>query len=240
MKAVILAGGRGTRLAPYTTVFPKPMVPIGQRPILEIILRQLINAGFDEAILSVGYLAELIRAYFQNAHHRLPGLSLSYVSEEEPMGTAGSIRQIEGLDTTFLVMNGDVLTSLDYGELIRSHREKGGALTVAVHRRRVKIDFGVIETDAQGNIVGYVEKPETEHLVSMGVYVYEPRVLDYIEPNTHLDFPDLVLRLLENGEKVVGYPYEGYWLDIGRHDDYAKAQEEANVIWKQLLPGDEM
>lgn len=236
MKAVILAGGKGTRLAPYTTVFPKPLVPLGHRPILEIILRQLVHYGFKEAVLSVGYLAELIQAYFQNGA-RPDGLALSYVKESKPLGTAGPLADIPGLDDTFLVMNGDVLTSLDFQSLIEHHRRSGAMLTIATHQKKVKVDLGVIETDAQDRVTGYLEKPETCHRVSMGIYVYQPEVLHYIEPDAYLDFPDLVNRLLQAGEKVVGCPVDAYWLDIGRHDDYAKAQEEFEQHQDRFLPG---
>ena len=239
MKAVVLAGGKGARLAPYTMVFPKPLVPLGYRPILDIIIRQLAHYGFRDIVLTVGYLAELIQAYFQNSSNRLPDISLSYVREGEPTGTAGSLGLIPGLDETFLVMNGDILTSLDYSKLVAYHREKGGILTIGMHRTRVKIDLGVIETDQEGILTGYIEKPEKAYLVSMGIYVYEPTVLRYIEPNTYLDFPDLVVRLLENGEKVVGYPCDEYWLDIGRQEDYVRAQEEFERMKDRFLPGGE-
>lgn len=239
MKAIVLAGGKGTRLAPYTTVFPKPLVPLGHRPILDIIIRQLAYYGFRDIALTVGYLAELIQAYFQNTRSRLPDVNLTYISEHEPTGTAGSLSSIPGLNETFLVMNGDILTSLDYSKLVAYHQEKSGILTIGMHRKRVKIDLGVMETDREGILTGYVEKPEKVYLVSMGIYVYEPTVLKYIEPNRYLDFPDLVLRLLENGEKVVGYPCDEYWLDIGHQEDYVRAQEEFERMKDRFLPGGE-
>lgn len=204
MKAVILAGGKGTRLAPYTTVFPKPLVPLGQRPILDIIIQQLAYYGFKDIVLTVGYLAELIEAYFKNSNSRLPKINITYTKELKPTGTAGSLGLIQGLDGTFLVMNGDILTSMNYMKLVDYHKEKGGILTVGMHNKRVKIDLGVIEADKDGILTGYVEKPEKIYPVSMGIYIYEPAVLNYIEPGEYLDFPDLVLRLIENGEKVVG------------------------------------
>lgn len=226
MKAVILAGGKGTRLAPYTTVFPKPLVPIGQYPILEILLRQLHAQGVDDVTLTVGYLGELIRAYFTQRPRLTSTLKLSYVPELKPTGTAGSLASVSGLDETFLVMNGDVLTTLRFQDLVRHHRARDAALTIALHRKKVKIDLGVLSTDDAGNIVDYREKPEFDYRVSMGIYVYEPRVLRHIAPGEYLDFPDLVLRLIAAGERVVGYPSDDIWLDIGRHDDYARATEE--------------
>ena len=237
MKAVILAGGKGTRLAPFTTIFPKPLIPLGHRPILDIIIRQLAYYGFCDIMLTVGYLAELIQAYFQNKNGLIPNVNLTYIKEHEPTGTAGSLVSIPNLDDTFLVMNGDILTSMNYSKLIEYHKEKGGILTIGMHNKRVKMDLGVIEMNQERILTGYMEKPENVYPVSMGIYVYEPAVLKYIEPNKYLDFPDLVLRLLENGEKVVGFPCDDYWLDIGREEDYVRAQEEFKQMKDKFLPG---
>lgn len=240
MKAVILAGGKGTRLAPYTTVFPKPLVPIDHRPILDVILHQLAYYGFQDVVLTVGYLSELIRAYFHKGVSGLKEgeLNLTYCKEDEPTGTAGSLASISGLDDAFLVMNGDILTSMDYGKLIKYHKEKGGIMTVAMHKKKHKIDLGVIETDDNDFLKTYVEKPEKEYIVSMGIYVYEPEVLRYIEQGVYLDFPDLVKRLIENGEKIAGYTCEDFWLDIGNHEDYEIAQEKFALLKDQFLPGE--
>jgi NDP-mannose synthase len=227
MKTVILAGGKGTRLAPYTTIFPKPLVPIGDRPILEIIIRQLVRQGLGEILLSVGHLGELIEAYFQNGHRNIPGLNrLEYFRERQPLGTAGSLAVIPGLDETFLAMNGDVLTTLNYQALIAHHRESGSALTIAMHQKDVKIDLGVLKTDPRGQLLSYDEKPLYSFNVSMGVYVYEPHVLRYIPKGQYLDFPDLVRLLLEMDEKVIGFQSQDYWMDIGRREDYELAQTE--------------
>ena len=226
MKAIILAGGRGTRLAPYTTILPKPLMPIGEYPIIEILVRQLIAQGITDLTLTVGYLAELIRAYFHNRPSLTEKLKLSYVTEETPTGTAGSLALVPGLTETFLVMNGDILTTLNFRELIRYHRDQEAALTIAVQKKHVKIDLGVIVASGNGSIVDYQEKPELDYLVSMGVYVYEPRVLEQIKKNSYLDFPDLVLKLIHIGERVVGYQSQDIWLDIGRHEDYQQAVKE--------------
>jgi NDP-sugar pyrophosphorylase family protein len=226
MKAVILAGGKGARLAPYTTVLPKPLVPIGDRPVLEIIIRQLVSQGIGEICLSVGYLGGLIEAYFQNGHGAIPGLTLTYVREERPLGTAGPLSRIPGLNETFLVMNGDVLTTIDYQALRENHLASHAALTIAMRRKDVRIDLGVLETDERNELVAYREKPLYSFDISMGVYIYEPRVLRYIAADEYLDFPDLVLRLLEYGEKVIGYRSEDFWFDIGRREDYELAQQE--------------
>jgi len=222
---VILAGGKGTRLRPYTASFPKPLVPIGNMPILEIILRQLIAQGFANVTLTLGHLAELIRAYCN--HHKIitDRLNISYVDEEQPTGTAGSLAAVDGLNDTFLVMNGDVLTDLDFNALIEAHKSSGAVLTIAAHYQEVKIDLGVLTVGVDDELLGYVEKPRMNYEVSMGVYVYEPSVLNYIKADEYLDFPDLIELLLEAGEPVQVYHNEAFWLDIGHPDDYAKAQE---------------
>ncbi len=237
MKAVILAGGKGTRLAPYTTVFPKPLVPLGHRPILDIIVRQLAYYGFTDIVLTVGYLAELIQAYFQTANESLPDVRLTYVKEREPLGTAGSLGLVEGLDEAFLVMNGDVLTSLNYAEMVAFHRDRGNALTIGIYDKAIPIDLGVIEMDAAGNVIGYLEKPVKHYPISMGIYVYEPAVLRYIKRGEHLDFPELVARLLAAGERVMGYTCTDYWLDIGNPGDYQRAQEQFERMPEKFLPG---
>jgi len=233
MKAVILAGGKGRRLMPYTTTFPKPLMPIGDKPILEIILRQLKANGVDHVIMAVGHLAELIMAFFGDGSPF--GLTIQYSRENTPLGTAGCLGLIKDqLDGPFLMMNGDIVTTLDYSELIRFHQQSGAAATVALNRRTINIDFGVVETDPDQNIVGYHEKPTIEQYVSMGVYVFDPRVLTLINPNEYLDFPDLIKLLLNKGEVVKGFPFNGYWLDIGRPDDYEKANEEIEKIYATM------
>jgi NDP-sugar pyrophosphorylase family protein len=238
MKAVILAGGKGTRLAPYTTVFPKPLVPLGHRPILDIIIRQLAYYGFDDIVLTVGYLAELIQAYFQTANESLPDVTLTYVKEKEPLGTAGSLSLIEGLDDTFVVMNGDVLTSMDFSKMVKFHEANGNALTIGIYNKQMPIDLGVIEMDDAGAVTGYLEKPTMSYPISMGVYVYSPSVLRYIEKGQRLDFPELVAQLLASGEKVQGYRCEDYWLDIGNPGDYQRAQQQFEAMQDKFLPGE--
>ena len=225
MRAVILAGGRGTRLRPFTVNFPKPLMPLGDKPIIEILLHYLVRQGITDVTLTVGHLKELIKAYFLNAPALCPSCRISFVEEESPTGTAGSLASVAGLSETFLVMNGDVLTDLNLHELVEFHHARKAILTVATHVRRLKIDFGLLDFDDQYRIRRYHEKPEQVHHVSMGIYVYEPAVLRYIEPGRYLDFPDLVLRLIEQGETVCAFPTECLWLDIGRPDDYAQAQE---------------
>ena len=221
MKAVVLAGGKGTRLAPYTLVLPKPLLPIEDMPILEILLRQMKNYGIDEIILTVGYLSDLLQSYFGDGSRF--DIKITYSYEQTPLGTAGPLSMISGLDDTFFVTNGDVLTTLDFSHMLAWHRKKGAMATIATHQREVNIDFGVVHNDADHRITGYTEKPSLEYLVSMGIYIFEPKVLDFIPHSQYLDFPDLVLKLIEAGNIVSGYPFAGYWQDLGRLDDYTQA-----------------
>lgn len=236
MQAIVLAGGKGTRLAPYTKILPKPLMPIGDMPILEILLRQMKRAGVNQVVLSVGHLAELLRAFFQDGENL--GLQIRYSLEEHPLGTAGPLSLIDGLDSTFLVTNGDVLTTLNLAQLIARHRASGAVATIATHQRRVKIDLGVVQKNGSDEILGYVEKPTYEFLVSMGMYVFEPHVLEYIPHNQYLDFPDLVLRMIKSGERVLSYPFDGYWQDLGRPDDYEQAVQEFESL-RPLILGDD-
>lgn len=224
-KVVILAGGRGTRLRPYTSVLPKPLMPIGDRSILQIVVDQLARHHFRDVVISVGHLAHLIQAVFGNRSRH--GVDITYVREDIPLGTAGPLRLVNGLDSTFLMMNGDLLTTLDYSDLLRHHRDNGNVVTIAAHRRRISIDYGVLSVGELERVVDYHEKPEVESLVSMGVYVIEPEALDYIPADQPFDFPDLVRALLDDGAHVGTFVHEGLWLDIGRHEDY----EEAVASW---------
>lgn len=237
-RAIILAGGKGSRLGPYTTVLPKPLLPIGDRAILDVVVQQLRDYGFSQLTLAVGYLAHLVRAVMADGDAH--GVNIEYHEETEPLGTVGALATIEGLDDTFLVMNGDVLTTLDYGRLVELHTEAGNVLTVASHRRVVRTEYGVLHVgedlgDTQ-RVTGFEEKPEIPYVVSMGVYVMEPHALDFIEAGVRLDFPDLVLRLLDAGEQVGSHLFEGYWLDIGRHEDYEKAIVEYESLKADFHP----
>lgn len=234
MKAVILAGGKGTRLAPYTRVFPKPMMPIGDKTILEILLCQLKRAGINHVALTVGHLAGLMRAFFQDGKQYQ--LNITYVKEDQPLGTAGPLAQVPGLTQTFLVSNGDVLTLLDIADLIHFHRENKGICTIAMHEREIKVDLGVIVQNGGNQISEYIEKPTINYKVSMGLYVFEPEVLEYIPPGQYLDFPDLVHKLLAAGENVIGYPFSGYWQDLGRPDDYEQASLDFEKMRSLFLP----
>jgi NDP-sugar pyrophosphorylase family protein len=231
MRAVILAGGKGTRLGPFTTILPKPLLPIGERAILELLVEQLRVHGFTRLTLAVGYLSQLIEAVFGDGSAY--GVSIEYHYEDVPLGTAGALAGVRGLEEPFLMLNGDVITTLDFAELMAVHVTGGSALTIATQVRRATIDFGVIEVEngngngngdgSLQNVTGYLEKPSSEHAVSMGVYALSPRLLRLIRPGAFLDFPDLVLKALSAGERVASYRYDGLWLDIGRHEDYEQA-----------------
>lgn len=234
MKAVILAGGKGTRLAPYTKILPKPLMPIGEMPVLEVLIRQLKNQGVDELILTVGHLAELMRAFFGDGSQF--GVKIHYSYEDHPLGTAGPLALVDGLDDTFLVLNGDVLTDLNFKELVAFHKKQGAVATIAMHQRQVKIDLGVILCNGGPQVVGYIEKPTYDYQVSMGIYVFEPSLLQFIEPGRYLDFPNLVHKLLGEGQKVVGYLFDGYWQDLGRPDDYEQATNDFNTMQERFLP----
>jgi NDP-sugar pyrophosphorylase family protein len=234
MKAIVLAGGKGARLSPYSKILPKPLMPIGDMPILEVLLRQMKRGGVDDVVITVGHLSELLRTFFQDG--RALGLRISYSYEDKPLGTAGPIAQVKGLEDSFLVTNGDVLTTLDFAELVKFHRSQQAAATIAVHRRQVRIDLGVIEWNGAPEISGYIEKPSYDLCVSMGVYVFDPRVIAFIPPEQYLDFPDLVHILIKAGEKVVGYAFDGYWQDLGRPDDYERATQDFERMRSQFLP----
>ncbi len=236
MKAVVLAGGRGTRLAPYTHILPKPLTPIGEMPILEVLLMQMKQAGIEDVVITIGHLAALLRSYFGDGERWK--LNISYSYEDLPLGTAGPLSMVKGLNQTFLVANGDVLTTLDLKKLVAFHKQKGAAATIAVHRRQVKIDLGVVQWNGNDFLAGYIEKPTYDYTVSMGIYVFEPSVLAQIPIGKYLDFPDLILKLIAAGEKVAGYVFDGYWMDLGRPDDYQQANQDFCSMMKQFLPED--
>jgi NDP-sugar pyrophosphorylase family protein len=237
IRVVILAGGKGTRLRPYATSFPKPLMPVGDMPILEIVLRQLKHFGFRQVTLSVNHLAELIRTFCGDG--RKWGLELSYCMEDKPLGTAGSLGLVENLTDPFLVMNGDLLTTLDYGALVDAHVASGASATIGVFPRQVHIDFGVVELDAQGHLTAYQEKPKLEYLVSMGVNVLSRNALDFIPHGQHLDIPTLMVNLKAAGRVVSTYRGVCEWLDIGRPDDYEQATECFERARAKYLPEDQ-
>jgi NDP-sugar pyrophosphorylase family protein len=237
MKALVLCGGRGTRLRPYTTVIPKPLMPIGDYPILEVLLQQLHAAGVREVVLAINYMGQLFRAFFEDGA-RL-GLKVSYVTEDKPLGTAGAVASsLDLLGDDFLVTNGDLLTTLDFGALFAAHQAGTDAATIGLFSREVKIDFGVIETGAGGELALYREKPTYHFDVSMGVNVLKRTVVaQFIRQNEYLDMPDLMMRLVQAGHRVGTFRADCSWLDIGRMDDYQAAVDLFEQRKHDFLPG---
>lgn len=236
MQAVVLAGGKGTRLKPYTMSFPKPLVPVCEYPILEIIIRQLVRFGFNRITISTGYLAELIEAYFGDGKRW--GASIQYVREMTPLSTAGALKLLRNCDENFLVMNGDILTNLNLQEFYDSHIENGAAATIASKKRESKIDFGVLKYAENGFLIDYIEKPIYSFAVSMGIYVISRPTLEIINVGEQLGMPEFLLRIKDAGDRVYCYQSDCYWLDIGRVDDYEVAQAEFETHRMEFLGSD--
>ena len=234
MRAVILAGGKGSRLKPYSTVLPKPLVPVGDQPILEIVLRQLRARGFRKITLALGHLGQLIQAYCGDGSKW--GLEIEYSIEDAPLGTAGPLALAAPPEEHFLTLNGDLLTDLDFGAMLRAHIASGRLATVGVYEKAVPIDLGVLETDGDGKLTDYVEKPTLHYRVSTGIYAFHRRILDFIPRGQRLDFPDLVRELIARREDLGTYPCRGQWLDIGRPEDHAIASETLERNPGSFLP----
>ncbi|MDF3819134.1 sugar phosphate nucleotidyltransferase [Leptospira sp. 96542] len=234
-RAVILAGGKGTRLRPYTTVLPKPLMPIGDYPILEVIVRQLVQAGFAHITMAVNHQAHLIEAFFQDG--KKWNVKIDYSLEDIPLGTMGPLKLLKDLPENFLVMNGDVLTDLNFEKFFKSHENSNSIFSISSMERDQLVDFGVLETNSDGILTGFKEKPRQSFQVSMGVYMLSYESLSYVPNNTVFGFDNLMLKLLEKGEFVSVIPHKGYWLDIGRPDDYERAIDEFESLKKTFLNG---
>lgn len=234
MRAVILAGGKGTRLRPYTVVMPKPLMPIGNYPILEVVVKQLIAHGFDHITMAVNHQAELIQAFFNSG--KKWGIKIDYTLEKSPLGTMGPLSLIEDLPKHFLVMNGDVLTDLSYSDFYRAHVTTDRIFSIATHDRETKIDFGVLEHNGDQILASFSEKPTFNFTVSMGVYMVSNRVLRHIPANEPFGFDTLMHTLLLAQTPPYLYPHDGYWLDIGRPDDYVQAIDEFERLEDHFLP----
>jgi len=224
--AVILAGGKGTRLHPYTIAMPKPLVPVGDYPILEIILRQLAQKGFHHIIITVNHQADLIKTYFGSGEKW--GLDIEYSLETKPLGTMGPLKTIKNLSDDFIVMNGDILTDLDYSVLLKNHIEQENIFTISGYLRQHMVDFGVLHVNQSGILIGFEEKPKLDYTVSMGVYAVSKEILGYIPENEYFGFDQLMLKLLAEHRKVKVQIFSGYWMDIGRPEDYQKATDDFN------------
>lgn len=233
MRAIILAGGKGNRLRPYTTLIPKPLMPLGGRySILEIIIMQLARSGFKHITLAVNHLSQLIMAYFGDGG-RL-GVKLDYSLEEHELSTIGPLTLIDDLPENFLVMNGDILCDLNYQAFFDTHVNSGSRISVSAYSRQVKIDFGVLRYDAEGHLKEFQEKPRYDFNVSMGIYCIDRKVIKALPRGIKYGFDDLMVDGLANGQVIDIRPFSGYWLDIGRPDDYEYANENFTELAAKL------
>ncbi len=223
-RAVILSGGKGTRLKPYTVVLPKPLMPIGDYPILEVVVRQLAKSGFGHITMAVNHQADIIQAFFGDGRKR--GVRIDYSIEDKPLGTMGPLRLIKDLPDNFLVMNGDILTDLDYAEFYRYHIGCKSVFTVASFVREVKSEYGILEISNENRLTGFREKPIVKHEVSMGVYMASSKILEYIPKDKPYGFDSLMADLIGTNRPAAVYRHNSYWLDIGNPSDYSKAIEE--------------
>lgn len=224
MRAIILAGGKGTRLRPYTVVLPKPLMPIGEYPILEVVVRQLVYAGFDHITMAVNHQAEIIQAFFGSGEKW--GIRIDYSLEDMPLGTMGPLRLIKDLPEDFLIMNGDILTDIDYRDFHEYHVGRRNTFTVSSHQRELRSEYGVLKINEQDRLVEFREKPVITYDVSMGVYMANRGILRYIPEGVAYGFDHLMLDLIKAGDPASVKKFQGYWLDIGRIDDYNQAIEE--------------
>lgn len=228
MHAVIMAGGNGARLHPYTSIIPKPLIPIDDMPIIEIIVKQLRHYGFTRISITLGHLAELIKLFLGDGSKY--GLNIDYSIESKPLGTLSPITLLANLESTVMVMNADLLTTLDYSAFLAFHREQQASVTIGMFSQTLSTELGVLETNGGYRLKQYKEKPEIKINVSMGIYAFESRVLSHLPQDQRVHFPDFINGLIDDDENVVGYPFDGYWLDIGRHSDYDRAVREFSQI----------
>lgn len=233
MRAIILAGGKGTRLKPYTTIIPKPLVPIGgEMPILEVVIRQLAGHGFNHITLAVNHMANLIMAFFGDGEKW--NVKIDYSMEEKPLSTIGPLTLIDDLPDNFLVMNGDILSDLNYRQFYEHHVSKGNLVSVSSHKRKVEIDYGVLEYDSNNIINGFKEKPTYNFNVSMGIYCLSRSVIEKLSKNESYGFDNLMVDGIRNGDKIEIVPFDGYWLDIGRPEDYDDINENYDQVKNKL------
>jgi len=233
MRAILLAGGQGTRLRPYTSLIPKPLVPIGnEHSILEVVIHQLAEAGFDHITICLNHLAQLIIAFIGDGARY--GVRIDYCVEGEPLSTIGPLTLVSALPEDFLVMNGDILCDLNFGNFLLQHIENKNAVTVATFQRDSRIDFGVIERTENGTISGFIEKPVYHFEVSMGVYCINRAVIQALSKGKPYGFDTLMLDGIKNNLNYKAVLFDGFWLDIGRPEDYDYCNENYNEIKKKL------
>ncbi len=232
-RAVILAGGKGTRLKPFTLVLPKPLVPVDEYPILEIVIRQLAQFNFNHITIAVNHQADLIKAFFGNGEKW--NIKIDYSKEEKPLSTMGPLKLIKDLPEDFLVMNGDILTDLDYSNFYRTHVTNKELYTILSKKREDKVEYGILETNEANSLIGFKEKPVNHYQVSTGIYMVNKKVLNDIPYNTSFGFDQLMLKFINDNKNVKVQPFDGYWLDIGRPDDYEKATDIFSKNKKNFL-----
>ena len=224
MQAIILAGGKGTRLYPYTVSIPKPLIPVGDIPIIEIVLKQLAAHGFTEIVLALGYMADMLQAYIGDGSRY--GLKVSCSIEKKPLGTIAPLKLMDGLKENFLVMNGDLLTDINYKSLFEYHKKLNAKATVATYTKQTKLQLGVLENNSEGRIIRFREKPILENKVSMGIYIFNRSIVEYIPDDQYFGFDSLMYKMTEKEDRAFSYEFSGRWFDIGMHDDLIKASEE--------------
>lgn len=224
LSAVIMAGGFGTRMRPLTNETPKPMLPVGGRPLLARTIEQLREAGIHRVGITTHYLAERITSYFGDGSAF--GVELRYIAEDRPLGTAGALRLLGQQDEPFLVINGDILTGVHFRDMLGFHRANHAEATVGVRKYEFQVPYGVIDCE-EAAVRALREKPRLTFLVNAGIYLLEPTVQRYIPPADHFDMTDLIQRMLDAGRPIVSFPIMEYWMDIGQPADYERAQEVA-------------
>lgn len=234
-QVVILAGGQGSRLRPYTTILPKPLLPVGEIPILEILVRQLKHYGFKNILISTGYLAELIEAYFGDG--RRWGVRIRYARESKPLGTAGALKLTKQTEEDFLVLNGDILTDMNFSSFFKWHKQQKALASIAIKERKIKNDFGVIEVGPHHELKAYHEKPEHVSFVSMGINAFNVKAKGFIKKDECIGIPDLMLRLKSASQRISCYQVKGQWLDLGRSEDLERAQEIFEQNKKKFFKG---
>jgi len=228
MQAIIMAGGEGKRFQPYSLVLPKPLIPISDKPIMEILISQLSKYGFEDIKITTGYMNELIQAYFGNGGKWQ--VNITYSKEDKPLGTIGPLTLLHDLDDDFIVLNGDTLTNLDYKSLFDSHLKSDSLLTIASYKKHVKIDLGVLEINSNSILIDYIEKPQMDYIVSMGIYVLNKSLLSHLKTDSYFDFPSLVKLLLLKNEKINIYHFNGIWHDLGSIDNYEMAIKDLDKL----------
>ncbi len=241
MQALILAGGKGTRLRPFTFAFPKPLLPVGEIPIIETIVRQLSFYGFKDIIISLGYLSDYIKIFFSDKSKIPEGVNINYIKEDKPLGTSGPVGLLGSqMDENILVINGDILSTINYSDMLQYHIDRNAVLTMAVGKKEVKVSLGVVDLDDNNQLLDFREKPTFVFNDNMGVYIYNKKALKYIPKNERLDLNHLALNLINDQQPVYGFRCDEcyYWIDVGQHADYDKANEDFKKFREKFLPQD--